>query len=138
MNKNVGLILVVSALAVALWVAWFGLDVNYWLAPPHDKMNISWSRDVRLLEESGRLPPQWTEIKDISIRADNSPIQDWLMALKAPIRRNPNGQYRLDVFLIHLIEGNRYGAVIQYNLVDLRDENTIWEAGRTLKLGLIY
>jgi hypothetical protein len=138
MNKKVGLILVVSALAVALWVAWFGLDANYWLAPPHDKMNLSWSRDVRLLEESGRLPTQWNEIKEISIRADNSPIQDWLSGLEAPIRRNPNGQYRLEVFLIHMIEGNRYGAVIQYNLVDLKNDNTIWEAGRTLKLGIVY
>ena len=116
----------------------YALKINFWLAKPAEKMAMTWSEDLKLLENSRKLPPQWKEIKEVSIKADNSEIQNWLKDLHPDIPMIKTGNYRLEVFLVFLIEGYRYGVVAQYHLVDLRNNNTVWEDGRTFKLGIVY
>ena len=116
----------------------YTLKINFWLATPAEKMAMTWSEDLKLLENSRKLPPQWKDIREVSVKADNSEIQNWLKDLHPDIPMVKNGNYRLEVFLVFLIEGYRYGAVAQYHLVDLRTNNTVWEDGRTFKLGIVY
>ena len=145
-RKKVGLVLLLASIASIIWLAAVYFNLGFWIAPPNQKFLRSWSEDIQLLENTkNALPKEWHQIREISVKADNSPIQDWLQikgweeSLKKPIPIDPkNGQFRLEIFLIHWIEGYRYGIVVQYNLVDLRNNNTIWELGRTLKLGAIY
>lgn len=138
MRKGIGFILLIVALASLGLVSYAVFRVDYWLAPPPEKFKRSWYEDVQLLEKSKSLPKEWQSIREISIKADNSPAQDWIAELTAPITVTKDGHYRLDVFIIHWIEKERYGVVIQYNLVELKSQNTIWELGRTLKLGIVY
>jgi hypothetical protein len=111
---------------------------SFWLSPPAAKFQRAWNEDVQLLEKSAKLPPEWQSIKEIAVTGDNSPVQTWLPGATAPIKTDPQGKYRLNVFAIHWLEGFRYGVVIQYHIVDLSNQNTIWELGRTLKLGIVY
>ncbi len=138
LNKRPNLIATAVAGIVLAFLAMFLLKIDYWLLPPAKKMAASWKADIDMLEKSGKLPKQWKDIREVTIKADNSQIQEWLKDLQPPIHRNREGNFRLEVFLVHWIEGYRYGAVVQYHLVDLRNQNTIWEDGRTFKLGFVY
>ena len=145
-RKKVGLVLLLASLASIAWLAAVFFNLSFWLASPDKKFLRAWNEDIQLLEKTkNSLPKEWHQIREISLKADNSPIQEWMQikgwedALKKPIPIDPkSGQFRLDIFLIHWLEGYRYGVVVQYNLVDLRNNNTTWELGRTLKLGVIY
>ena len=152
MGKKIGLILLLASLVAIVWIAYVQLGVSYYTKPPYSKLIASWTDDVHNLEKMKKLPKEWSEIRELDIKGDNSwPIQDWLGKIrdqkpkpgseslqKPPIKLNPKGRYKLEVFLIHWIEGYRYGAVIQYHLVDLATTNTIWELDRTYHLGFVY
>ena len=127
-------VVVLTAIVVIL----SSLKVSFWMATPAEKMAVTWSNDLRLLESSRKLPPQWRDIKEVSVKADNSEIQNWLKDLHPDIPMIKTGNFRLEVFLVFFIEGYRYGVVTNYHLVDLRNNNTVWEDGRTFKLGIVY
>ena len=138
MRKNIGIILLLISLTCLGCMAFFYFRVGFFLKPPHEKLLVSWREDVQLLEESKKLPKEWGEIREITINSDNSPVHDWLDRIKPPIQKNPRGKYRLEAFLNQWIEGYRYGVVIQYKLIDMTNSNTVWELGRTYKLGFQY
>lgn len=138
MGKKIGFLFVlISALVIVAFSMLF-LKASFWLAAPQEKFIRSWQEDIALLEKSNKLPKEWFNVREVRLRTDNSPVQSWTEHNKHPIKMNPNGTYALNVMLIHWIEGYRYGVVIQYNLVDTKNDNTIWELGRTLKLGIVY
>jgi hypothetical protein len=138
-RKGMGLsfIFVAVILAVAAWFLVAG--GQFWLLTPKEKFLSAWRTDLRLLEQSKSLPAEWKNIRTISVRTDNSPAQDWVINLIPPIATNPNGTYKLDIFIVHWLEGYRYGAIMTYSLIDTRNNNnTIWELSRTHKLGIVY
>lgn len=138
MNKRAGLLLILVSIVSIIWISFSYFRVAYWIKPPKEKLEITMTEDFRNLEKAHSLPSAWKDIKEVKIRGDNSPVQEWIPKFRIPVSRNPNGKYCLEMFLIHWIEGSRYGVVVQYNLVDLTDNNTIWELNRTYKLGFIY
>jgi hypothetical protein len=138
MRKNIGLALLVSAVVLICIYLYRHYHVAYWIKPPAEKFLVSWTDDVQLLEKNQKLPKEWKDIKEISVKGDNSPVQEWIQKIKPPITKKATGRYRLEVFIIHWIDGYRYGTVVQYDLVDLVTNNTIWEISRTYKLGFIY
>jgi hypothetical protein len=138
MRRGIGATLVLASIATVGMIVFYAANLTFWLSPPAEKFKMAWAEDIKLLERSGKLPKEWKQIKDIQVSADNSPAQEWLPDIKPPIAMSQDGHYRLDVFLVHWIEGKRYGAIVQYNLIDTSTNNTEWELGRTLKLGLVY
>ncbi len=139
MQRSLGVIFILASFATLLLIGWIGFNGDYWISPPKEKFLRSWRDDVHLLEKTKTLPPAWKEIREITLKADpNSPADGWIQDIVVPVERNPKGKYRLEVFVIHWIDGYRYGAVVQYDLVDLSNDNTTWELGRTFKLGFVY
>lgn len=138
MHKKVGLVLILVAVGTIIAAAWSSLGISYYIKPPQEKLLTRWQEDLTQLEKGKYLPKQWSEISEVEIRSDNSPIQEWLPTLKAPIQKNPQGRYRLEIFLIHWIEKYKYGVVMEYSLIDLTSNNKVWELGRTYHLGYIY
>jgi hypothetical protein len=136
-RKGFGFLLVLAALGVAAVVAAQVYNLDYWLLPSKQKFAQTWKKDVLALEASGRLPEGWGQIREISLKTDNSPAQMWVENVDVPIKKNKDGLFKLDVFVIHWIEDDRYGALIQYNLVDQRNGNTTWELSRRLPVGRI-
>ncbi len=136
-GTGVGLILAGLFLAVAAWFTIAG--GQFWILKPKEKFISAWNDDLILLEKSKKLPAQWANIRDVTLRTDNSPAQDWISGVTPPIQTNPNGTFNLDVFIVHWLEGYRYGALVTYTLVDTRNNNnTVWELSRTFKLGIVY
>ena len=137
-RKRAGLTLLFASLAALVFAVAIVFRIGYWLSPPIEKFQQSWAEDIQLLEGSGKLPKEWKSIRSIKVEAANPPATDWSATALPPVQITSDGKYRLDVFVIHWLEGFRYGVVIQYNLIDLQTQNKIWELGRTLKLGIVY
>ena len=124
------LLLVIFALARA--------DVGFWAATPAKKFALATRTDIRLLEKNHYLPPAWSKIKSIEVSSDASHVQNWLTADAFDIPRKKDGEYNLEIFVSEWIDGYRYGALVQYDLVEIKTKNTIWELNRTYKLGVMY
>jgi hypothetical protein len=129
------------ALVLTLGIAFYVVKreaIAFALLSPQQKFAQAWKDDLALLKGSGKLPPQWSEIRSIEVRSEPSPARDWLEHVSAPIATNPNGGFKLQLFALHWIDENRYGVTIEYWLIDAKSGNTIWEFARTLKLGFVY
>ena len=138
------LVRVLAAAMALLLVGLVGLffakqsEIRFALLPPDRKFAQAWGEDVLLLEKSKLLPAQWSDIGSTEIRSEPSPARDWLEIHRPPISIKKNGHFKLQLFAIHWIEGNRYGVTLEYWLIDAKSGNTIWEAARRLKLGFVY
>lgn len=137
-TQGFGFLLILLALALAAAIALYGFDQRFWLLPPEEKLAVRWKADLQLLhaaKQDGLLK----RIGRYNIRAnDHSPLEDWLPKVKVPLETVPNGDVTADVFLIHQIDGYRYGVIVQYEFVDNKTNNKIGEFARTLKLGVYY
>lgn len=138
MQKKIGLLLTLVSVISIVWILYIQLKVDFWMKPPAEKLAAVWAEDMSNLLKSKTLPKEWSEIHDISIRTDNSPLHDWTAKIKPPITTNPKGRYRLEIFFVLLLEGNRYGTVAEFDLIEIASKNKVWELGRTYKLGYLY
>lgn len=143
MRKGLGVFFIsasvaLAALALIIYIVAHAYNIEFWAAPPAEKFVRSWRADIASLTSKNKLPKQWSDIKEIRVQTDSSPAQNWVKDLVVPAQTKPNGHYRLEIFVIHWIEGYRYGVVVQHNLVDLANNNTVWEMNRTYKLGIVY
>jgi hypothetical protein len=131
------MILLIAAIALIVMGGLIGLNYRYWLKPPHEKFAESWKRDYELIMSTPQAE-RLKSIKQIEIKTDSSPVQEWISQVKPPVIEQPSGKFKLALLILHQINENRYGVMIQYTLVDLESGNTVDEFARTLKLGVYY
>ena len=137
-GRHFGWVLVISALALAFLIAFYGFDQRYWLLPPEQKLLSSWKADLQLIKDKNQAA-LLKRVGQIRLRAnDHSPAADWVERIQAPIEKSKSGDILADVFLIHQIEGNRYGVIVQYEFIDIKTKNKVGEFARTLWLGIYY
>ena len=137
-RKSAGWILILSSFALIAILAFFGLNQKFWFLAPAEKLTFAWKQDLEILSKTnhGKL---FTRVQKIKVRAtDHSPAQEWIPNLNAPLMLNKQGDLTLDVFLVHQIEGHRYGVIMQYAFLDSKSGNMIDEFARTLWLGIYY
>lgn len=104
-------------------------------APLYKKLERQWAEDVELLEDSGKLPQPWFDVKEIELVGGTPETRNWLKRIKIPVTvKNDVGTYKLEVLVVVWEEEGKRGTMVQYNLVELKSGNTIWELGRTLIL----
>ena len=113
-------------------------DLLFWLAPPAKKFALVAHSDFKLLDKYRYLPPSWGSIRNIDVNSDASHVQEWLKSDAFEIPKKKDGNYNLEIFVSEWIDGYRYGALIQYDLIDIKTKNTVWELNRTYKLGFMY
>lgn len=138
MRKKTGIVLIVTSIVCLAWVSFFYFRIDFYVLPPPQKLLTTWTEDIQNLEKSKSLPKEWAEIRKVIVNSDNSPVHEWLEKIKAPIKVSEKGRYDLEVFMVQWIDGYRYGVMTQYKLTDITNSNTIWEMGRTYKLGIQY
>ncbi|MDZ4084814.1 MAG: hypothetical protein U1E10_17865 [Bdellovibrionales bacterium] len=137
-SSHVGIVLLLSSLALAALIALVGFNQRYWLLPPPEKFEQSWKADLDLLAKT-KQGEMLKRVAKIRLRSDgHSPASDWIEKIKAPIETNKAGDLLADVFVIHQIDGHRYGVIVQYEFIQLKDENKVGEFARTLWLGVYY
>lgn len=103
-------------------------------APLYKKFERQWRDDVKLLEASQRLPKPWFNVKDLEIIGGTPETKDWLKRIDIPLQTKLDGQFHLEVLVVAWEEDGKRGALVQYNLVDIKSGNNIWELGRTFIL----
>ncbi|MGE0763407.1 MAG: hypothetical protein AB7N80_09015 [Bdellovibrionales bacterium] len=98
------------------------------------RLQILWEQDVEKLSASGKLPKAWNEIKEIQLIPATDNAKLWLKNVRVPIRLKSDGGYKMEILVVSWEEEKASGAIMQYNLVDLKTNNMIWELGRTFVL----
>ena len=86
------------------------------------------------LKASNKLPAGWNSIKEIQLIPATDKAKLWLKSMHVPILLKSDGAYKLEVLMISWDEGQDVGAIVQYNLVELKTNNMVWELGRTFVL----
>lgn len=128
------LALLTSCLAVAL-LSFTLLD--FWSsrnAPLFKRFERQWRDDVETLEQSGKLPKEWTDIKEIELIGGTPDTKKFLSLVKVPLKTNPNGHHRLEVLVVLWEEDGVRGVLVQYNLAESGTKKYSWELGRTFIL----
>ncbi len=103
-------------------------------APLYKKLEIQWRNDVEDLEASKRLPSSWFDVKELEVIGGTPETKDWLQRIQVPLKTKPGGGFHLEVLVVAWEEEGKRGALVQYNLVDIKSGNNIWELGRTFIL----
>lgn len=133
-----GWILLATSAGLAFLAIYFGLQQRFWFLPPPQKLELVWNDDLKLLQNS-RHASLLQDVREVKLRATaHSPAQDWLPKVRAAVPTKKDGKLILDIFLIHQIEGHRYGVIMQYALLDAKTGNMVDEFARTLWLGIYY
>lgn len=137
-GRQFGWVLVVAAFVLAVTIVLVGFNQRYWLLPPPEKLVASWKADIQLIKDT-KQAALFKRVGKVRLRAnDHSPAADWIEKIHAPLETVKNGDVLADIFLIHQIEGHRYGVVVQYEFIDMKNNNKIGEFARTLWLGIYY
>lgn len=104
-------------------------------APLFRKLETQWAEDVKLLESSKNLPQGWFDVKEVEVFGGTPETKAVLRKIKIPVGvKKENGDHKLEVLVVVWEEEGKRGALIQYNLVNLKTGNMIKEIGRTLIL----
>jgi hypothetical protein len=131
-TRRIALLAWCSAIALLAFIC-----LDFWQtrnAPLYRRLELKWDEDVKNLEHSKKLPAPWYHIKDLEIEGGTAETRAWLHRIHVPLKTEKNGQYKMDVLVVAWEEEGTHGALIQYNLVELKTGNNIWELGRTLIL----
>jgi hypothetical protein len=113
-------------------VAYVCLD--FWSArngPLYKRLERQWQDDVDNLEASHKLPGPWFDVRDLEMYGGTPESRNWIKRIHIPIKTKKDGHYKMEVLLVAWEEDGKRGALVQYNLVDLKSGNNIWELGRT-------
>lgn len=138
---GLGAALIFTALAMAAAIGLIGFNQKFWLLPPEEKLESQWQDDLQLLRSvpSAKASELIGRVAKIRLRgAGNTPLDDWLPRVRIPLATNPSGDLIADIFVVHQIEGHRYGVIIQYEFIETKTNNKIGEFARTLWLGVYY
>jgi hypothetical protein len=132
MIRKISLLFWCSALALSAYVL-----LDYWAfrnSHPVQKLDRLWAEDIKLLETSNKLPKGWFKLKNIELYGGTDEAKAWLKRLNVPIKTTKDGTHSLEILLLVFDEDGKKGAAIQYDMVDIKTKNLVWELGRTFIL----
>jgi|GEM_PF-1588487 hypothetical protein len=130
--KALSLAAVVFALTL-LGLACVGFVLNK-EALPVDKLQQFLVEDVQKLEQAHALPAGVHSLSQLELHGGTERAREWLKSLKFPFPVKKDGTHTLEILLVDWNEGTKDGVMVQYNLVDNKSGNMIWELGRTFIL----
>ena len=96
-----------------------------------ERLALIWEKDLNLLIEQKKMPPGWSRIREVALIGGTPKARDWIKKIVSPVHVIKNGDHRLEVLLLNWEDEGSEGAIIQYNLIDLKSGNMTWELGRT-------
>ncbi len=142
MSSNKGMRVFIGTILVLLSLFIAGaayVDLGFWMKPSEERLSIIWERDLNNLKTLKRLPAVFQDIGKIEVSSPDARIAEWLDKVKIPIAKKKDGNHLLQIMVIQWIEGNKYGVVIQYDVLDMTQENNkVFELGRTFHVGYMW
>ena len=133
MAKVFGFVSIFIATALAAHLTLSYLD--YVNAPPAKRLQLLWNRDTKMLADQNKLPKEWNDIREIVYITPTRLAKVWAKSVKAPIALNSLGKYKIEIMITDWQNKGATSAMIQYDLLDLKSGNVLWEFGRTFSLG---
>ena len=131
--KSLGILSIFSSILITFIIA-----KNYWdfkVATPAEKIVKLWQRDIKSLKKSDSLPKEWQQIREVKFLAASDKSKKWANEIKTPpIKTTANGSHTLEVLLLDWEADGQTGFIIQYDLIEIKSKNLIWELGRTFVL----
>ena len=94
--------------------------------------------DLNSLIKNKVVPANFAKIRGFQISAEGSTFKPWTDELKIQIPTDKNGTHGLEVFVFFFIDEKKFGANVQYNLNEIKTNNTEWETTRSYDLGWIF
>jgi hypothetical protein len=127
------------AIAILLFaLALLGLSITGYIqgkeAAPRDKLQGLLLEDVETLREAHALPAGIDSLSQLELHGGTDTTREWLKTLQFPFQVKKDGTHTLEILLVDWTEGTKEGVLVQYNLVDHKTGNMIWELGRTFIL----
>ena len=90
--------------------------------------------DFSKLRANNVLPRFFDSISRIEAQSGTEQAKEWLKKIKFPIEQKQDGEFTLEVLLMSFEEDGKLAAVIQYNVVNNKTHDMIWELARTFYL----
>jgi len=107
---------------------------SFYQQPIGKRFSELWARDVSMLKAAHIFPPGIFDLKSYELSAATERTQSWKPDISIPFGTDPNGHFHLEILLLSWEEGSKEGAIVQYNLIDMRSKDMTWELGRTFVL----
>jgi hypothetical protein len=105
----------------------------FWFEDKPEEIRALWMQDLELLLKNDKLPKEWAQVREVKYQPMSAGAEKLLKEIKPPLTpSNKKGNYRLEISVDDWKEKSEYGLMIQYQLIDLKSQNLIWELGRTL------
>lgn len=131
MRKIVGLI--ISVVGILFIFTTYSDLFHFWLGDQPQQIHAIWVQDIEKLKSSKSLPKSWEQIKEVQYFPTSRGAKKLLQEIDPPLQpTNKDGNFRLEVSLDDWKEKGERGLMIQYQLIDLKTQNLVWELGRTL------
>lgn len=105
--------------------------LNFTESSPQKKLEYFWHRDTKTLLKNKKLPKAWNDIKEIDFFGGTKEEKNWIQSIKSPVPINKKGQHKMEILLLTWKDGERFGAIIQYDIINIKSGNLLWELGRT-------
>ena len=113
---------------VGIWVFLSAPQLIFYFAAPEKKLSIALQKDLAMLAKSEALHAGFQSLNEIKMVTTSQSLKDFNNKYPIGFETNPEGKFNLEIFMDEIESG---GIVIQYDLVDKKTGNTIWELGRT-------
>lgn len=98
-------------------------------------INKVWRTDFQRLLKSGEIPVAWGKINQVLFIPTDPLTVELAQYLQAPVKINKDGEYRLEVSIMsHQSDSDKTQVLLQHNIIDTQNENTIWELNKTYNL----
>jgi hypothetical protein len=98
-----------------------------------DQFVIAVSKDLENLRQQNFLPEGFNDLKRVEVFGKSENLKTIFNRANESFKTSTDGKYALEVFLDVIDEG---GVILQYDLVEIKSGNTVWELGRTFKHNL--
>lgn len=132
----------VAALLIAALIGgayfFFNRALKPYTAPVAVRLSRAISDDLQSLKAKNALPPEMGSLQAFELSAEGSTFKPWVDETQIDFPTQTNGTHTLQLFIFFYVSGKHYGANIQYDLIDSKTKNTIWEATRSYDLGWIF
>lgn len=128
--KSLGLVIFILGVVSASYFAVQSKSSNF----EEETFKGLWAEDLKNLEASGKLPVGWSDLNNVEVTVTSPNLKPWLDKYSPDFPTKPTGKFKLQIFLDDFKEGNQTGIMMQYHLIDLVSQDTVWEIGRTLLL----
>lgn len=131
--RRIALLICCVAVSTASFVI-----LDFWSArngPLGKRFERQWRADIRQLEDSGKLPKPWSDLREVVIIGGTPETKKMLRQLNHhPVKTKNDGQHRMEVLIVAWEEEGVQGVLVQYNIEEVESKENVYELGRTLIL----